>query len=77
MMAINLKPKHIGGKFRAKADGAPMALQGGLSDYALVKNRGKTTAVVVWINGHSLRLRPDATITPVEGHHQKGEGQLL
>lgn len=68
MIAQHLKPKHIGRQFRARADGAPLAVEGGLSDYALKKNRdGKLVAVIVWINGQDIELRPDSSITPIEG----------
>lgn len=68
MIAAHLKPRHLGKKFRAKADGAPAALEGGLSDYDIKKNRGGAPiAVFVWINGQATELRPDSTITPIEG----------
>lgn len=67
MIAMHLKPHHIGQKFSAKADGASSPLKGGLSDYVVMKNRGgKAVEVVVYINGGSLKLRPDSFITPIE-----------
>ena len=65
MKARNLKPSHIGQRFKLDNPYPPgETVQGGLSDYEHLQTpRQNMLSTIIWLNGVQLTLHPDTALT--------------